>query len=115
MARALLQKGEMAEAIRMLETQGVWSAGYLGFAYGVRGERRRAEALAVENASCPARTVLIYAGLGDRVRAYHALEAMAKAGDPRVGMYYNSPELRLLHRDSDTAAVLKRLGLPAGV
>ena len=64
--------------------------------YAAAGRRADAEKLAAASAGFPAREALIYSGLGDKDRAFDALDRMAAANDPRVGAYFTYPELAVL-------------------
>ena len=118
LARALVQKGELSEAIALhervarLPDGGRGNHGWLGYAYAVAGRRAEAERLASANPEFPARQVPIYAGLGDKDRVFDALERMAAAKEPRVGIYLTYPELALIRDDPRTAALRKKLRLP---
>jgi tetratricopeptide (TPR) repeat protein len=111
MARALFQTGRTAEAIAIFEKQGRPSSGFLGYAYGKTRRRAEAEQLAKANAGFPAREALIYAGLDDKVNTLDALERMATANDPRVGIYLTFPELALLRGAPRLAALRTTLRL----
>jgi hypothetical protein len=65
----------------------------------------------VQRQDFPAALVLISAGLGDKDRAFAALERMATEKDPRVGIYLTYPELALLHNDPRMATIRSNLGL----
>jgi TolB-like protein/Flp pilus assembly protein TadD len=112
LARALFHKGQVGEAIALLEKLGPGSSGFLGYAYAISGRRAEAEKLAAENANVPARLALIYAGLQDKDRTLEALERMAAGNDPRVGMYLTYPEVAFLRGDPRLAAFRKKLRLP---
>ena len=112
LGRALFQKGQVDEAIAIFERQR-FSARFLGYAYARSGRRTDAEKLAAQHAGFPPRLVLIYAGLGDRDRAFEALDRMADGKDRRVGDYLSYPEVDLLRGDPRMAAFRKKLRLPA--
>jgi len=117
LARALVQKRELAEAIALHEQvarldEGKGNYGWLGYAYAVAGRTAEAERLAAENPGFPARQVPIYAGLGDKDRAFEALERMLAAREPRVGIYLTYPELAVLRDDPRAAALRQKLRLP---
>ncbi len=111
-ARALFQKGEKAEAIKRFEALGPGGQGFLGYAYGATGRRSEAEAQAAQRKEFPASLVLINAGLGEKDRAFDALERMASEKDPRVGIYLTYPELALLRADPRMGTLRRKLGLP---
>jgi tetratricopeptide (TPR) repeat protein len=110
LARALFQHGDRDEALRILEQLGPGSDNFRGYVYGIMGRRAEAEALAAHHAGFPARLALIYAGLGDKDRAFQALERMAAERDPRVGAYLTFPELGLIRGDPRLSAFRRKLG-----
>ena len=112
LARALFQHGERAEAVQRFEQLGSGSDNFRGYAYAVIGRQAEARALAAQRQNFPASLVLIHAGLGERDRAFEALERMAAEKDPRVGSYLTFPELASLRADPRMGAFRGRLGLP---
>ena len=79
LGRALLFAGRPKEALAMFEnsqSEGDW--GYIGYLYAVTGRRAQAEALAASHPDAAARQMLIYGGLGDKNRAFEALERTAQ-------------------------------------
>jgi serine/threonine-protein kinase len=116
LARALVQRGRLAEAIPMLERQvkekGDAYAHYLGFAYAAAGRRAEAEALAARNANYSVRRAIIFAGLQDKERTLEALEEMANIKEPRASTYTVFPELAFLRDDHRFKAFRRKLGLP---
>jgi tetratricopeptide (TPR) repeat protein len=76
--QALIHKGQVAEAIAMMEkfitdtpalkAGGGRGHGYLGYAYAISGRRAEAEAQAVRNEGLPHQQATIYGGLGDKER-----------------------------------------------
>jgi tetratricopeptide (TPR) repeat protein len=112
LARALLQHGEQADAVQRFEQLGSGSDGFRGHAYAVIGRRGEAQALAAQRKDFPASLVLINAGLGDKDRAFEALERMAAERDPRVGIYLTYPELASLRADPRMQAFRRKIGLP---
>lgn len=113
LGRALFQNGEKGEAIRAFERLGQGNHGFLGYAYAATGRRSEAEALAAQRKDFPASLVLIHAGLGEKDRAFEALERMAAEKDPRVAIYLTYPELAFLRADPRMAGFRRRLGLPS--
>jgi serine/threonine protein kinase/Flp pilus assembly protein TadD len=111
LARALFFKGEVAEAMPLLEGWGRLNDGVRGYIYAKTGRRSEAETLAISNARFPARTSLIYAGLGDKRRMFEALEEMAANGEPRAGIHLTYPELAMIRDDPRLKAFRKKLGL----
>jgi len=111
--RALIQKGRVSEAIAWMERQGAAGAeGYLGYAYAVSGRRAEAEVLAARNHDFPQRQAMIYSGLGDKDRAFEALERLAAINPRRAGAFLTRPELAALRGDPRMAALRTELGLP---
>jgi TolB-like protein/DNA-binding winged helix-turn-helix (wHTH) protein/Tfp pilus assembly protein PilF len=99
-ARSLLLEGKPAEALRIFETQGPGSHGYLGYAYARVGRRLDAERLAAEDDPAAARhQVLIYAALGDRAATFEALQKIADMDDFMADLYPGEPELAMLRDD----------------
>ena len=86
-AQALLQKGQVAEAIATLEKTvaevggGGRGFGYLGYAYAITGRRAEAEEQLARNEGLPHQQATIYGGLGDKERAFQAIAELA--GRPR--------------------------------
>jgi serine/threonine-protein kinase len=112
LARARALEGRTAEAIHILENMRVKNSGYLGFAYARAGRRSDAEKLAASEAGRPQRELFIYAGLGDRDRAFDALERLAASADGRAFLYLGYPELAGLRSDPRMMTIRRRLGLP---
>jgi TolB-like protein/Flp pilus assembly protein TadD len=112
LARALLQHGEKAEAVQRFEQLDRGSDNFRGYAYATTGRAAEARALAEQRKDFPASLVLINAGLGDKDRAFEALERMAAEKDPRVGMYLTYPELAVLRGDPRMQAFRRKLDLP---
>jgi uncharacterized membrane-anchored protein len=111
LARALFHTGEIAEATAILEKMGPPGSGFLGYVYARSGRRAAAEMLMLEHANVPARITLIAAGLDDKDRTFQALDDMAAARDPRVGIYLTYPELVRLSGDSRLPLFRRKLGL----
>ena len=118
--RARLGQGRITEAIQILETafnrgvspsSEVW--GYLGHAYARAGRTDDAEKLAASTPAVnPLNRALIFAGLGDKVRTFEALDRVAAAGPIRIGRALIAPEFALLRGDSRLKALRKKVGLP---
>lgn len=113
LARALLFAGQPEEALELFqnaESEGNW--GYVGYLYAVTGRRREAEALAARDPEAAARQMLIYGGLGDKDRAFDALERTAAVNWWRAATWMIRPEMRILRGDPRVTALRQRLGLP---
>ena len=114
-ARALMQKGRLNEATAIFEKQdqdGTGSPGFLGYAYAMAGRPDDAKKVAAKYPDWPWVRVFVYAGLRDKDGVFEALEQMAAAHDPRVGMYLTFPELALLRGDQRLAEFRQRMGMP---
>jgi hypothetical protein len=109
-SRALLMKGEAAEAVAILEAMPPNRAPELGYAYAVTDRRAEAEALAHTAANVPLTQAIIYAGLGDHDRAFATLERGATAGDPKMGGVLTYPEMIALRQDPRYEALRRRIG-----
>jgi serine/threonine-protein kinase len=112
LARARFFQARTQEAIEMLQHMGRPGEGPLGYAYARTGRREEAEKLAAANADWPNRQVLIYAGLGDKDRAFQALEGMVTARDERTRWYLTYPELDIVQGDPRLKTIRKEVGLP---
>lgn len=60
----------------------------------------------------PNHQALIYAGLGDKERAWDTLTRMATLSVARTGQYLTYPELAILRGDPPLSTLRKRIGLP---
>ena len=86
----------------------------LVLAFVMLGRRAEAEQLAAEHEDGPpSRRVLIYAALGDKDRAFDALERMAVVEPQRVPTMLVYPEMAVLRGDPRLTALRERFGLPA--
>jgi TolB-like protein/DNA-binding winged helix-turn-helix (wHTH) protein/Tfp pilus assembly protein PilF len=112
LARALVQQGRIQEGITVLEKLGEGSESFLGYAYAKAGRAGDAEKIAVAYRNWPWLQAIVYAGLGDKERAYTGLQQMAATGDPRVGTYSQIPELSILKGDPRLAELRRSLNLP---
>jgi eukaryotic-like serine/threonine-protein kinase len=112
LGRALYLSGRFDEARVVLEQLRPQPMGYIGYLLAVSGHREEAEALAAKNPDAVSRNLLIYAGLGDKDRAYAALARAAELNWWRAAVYMHRPELALLRADSRMPALRKKLGLP---
>ena len=119
--QALLHKGDVAQAITMMEKTigespqmragGGRGYGYLGYAYAIAGRRADAEAQLAKNAGLPHQQAMIYGGLGDKDRAFEAIEQLAAMNPQRALSWLSRPELALLRGDPRVAALRKKFGL----
>ncbi len=113
LGRARLGQGKTGEAIQFLErSDSSLNRAYLGHAYAQAGRREEAEKLAAAAWDYPFQQALIYAGLGDKDRAFEALERFAAQGPVRVGRNLTYPEFALLRGDPRVKALRKKVGLP---
>jgi serine/threonine protein kinase len=118
--QALLHKGEIAQAIALMEQfvgqnpslKGGRGYGYLGYAYAITGRRADAEAQAARNVGLPHHQATIYGGLGDKDRAFQAIEELAAINPHRALSWLTRPELALLRGDPRVAALRKKFGVP---
>ena len=60
----------------------------------------------------PFNQAVIFAGLGDKERAFEAMERSTAAGPFRVGRQLTWPELAVIRNDPRMKALRKKLGLP---
>jgi serine/threonine-protein kinase len=114
LARALTFAGRPVEALRVLETKrerpGVQH--WMAHAYVMVGRRDEVERLAATHHH-PFRLAVIYAALGDKDRAFDALNEAAVQIPHRVApLLTAAPEMAALRGDPRFAAVRKKLRLP---
>ena len=113
LGQALILSGRANEALPIFENGGPYaghpSSGYL---YAVTGRRDEAEAMAAQHPDAPAVLMLIYAGLGDKDRAFQALERMAAVNWWRAATWMMRPEMAVLRGDPRVADLRERLGVP---
>jgi tetratricopeptide (TPR) repeat protein len=113
LARALLGQGRIDPAIRILEAafkESAASAGDLGYAYARASRREEAEKLAA--VAGPVGQARIFAGLGDKDRAFEALDRAIPSGPVRIGRDLTWPEFALLRGDPRVKVLRKKVGLP---
>ncbi len=117
-ARALILQGKPAEAIPILEAQfngrlPAMGSQQLGIAYALAGRREDAETIAKIQAR-PIEQATIFVALGDKDRAFQALNRAIDAGlgPVRIGRNLHYPEFAPLRGDPRLKALWKRLGLP---
>jgi serine/threonine-protein kinase len=109
-ARALAAKGRTEEALTLFNKRPQYNEHGIGYIYAITGRRAEAEMLAARNAHLPNRQALIYAGLGDKDRAFEALERLAVQNPRRAGAYLSYPELRSLRNDPRIHTLRRKLG-----
>jgi serine/threonine-protein kinase len=117
--QALIHKGQVAEAIALMEKfiadtpalKGGRGYGYLGYAYAISGRRAEAEMQAVRNEGLPHQQATIYGGLGDKERAFAAIEKLAAVNPHRTLSWLTRPELDLLRGDPRVTALQKKFGV----
>jgi Flp pilus assembly protein TadD len=112
LARALVQKGQTVEALQSIEGVGRGVDNIRGYTYAITGRREEAQALALSNAGFPGREAWIYLGLGDKDRAFEALNAMVADNDIRAAIYLTYPEFASLRSDPRATALRAKLHLP---
>jgi len=114
--QALLLSGKAIEAVPILEARfnGDLSrsgSGELGRAYALAGRREDAERIARIQWR-PIEQAEIFVALGDKERAFEALERAIPLGPVRVGRDLTYPEFVPLRGDPRAKALRKKLGLP---
>jgi tetratricopeptide (TPR) repeat protein len=111
-ARALAFTDRTDEALDLFNKRRSLNEHGVGYVYAITGRRAEAAALAAQNAHLPNRVALIYAALGDKDRAFEALERLAVLNPRRAGAYLNYPELEALRGDPRVDALRRKLGFP---
>ena len=113
LARALACRGRVEEALALYDSLPAGGPPhYRADAYVKAGRRAEAEKLAIENAQFPYRAAIIYAALGDRDRAFAALDRTAEREPQRIPLLLTWPEIAPLRGDPRFTVVKKRFGLP---
>jgi tetratricopeptide (TPR) repeat protein len=119
LGRARYAQGRIDEAVQILgaavrRTDGADDAvqAYLGYAYARAGRRDEAEKIAAAATLRPFVQALAFAGLGDKDRAFEALDRMAPLGPFRIGRALTFPEFALLRSDPRLGTLRKKVGLP---
>lgn len=126
LARALACRGRVDEALALydaFESQNPAGARtdprlpggvphYQAYAYVKAGRRSDAERLAGENNRYPYRATIIYAALGDRDRAFEALDRTAEREPQRVPLLLTWPEMAPVRDDPRFTVIRKRFRLP---
>jgi TolB-like protein len=115
-AEALLLQGRAAEAIPILEAQfngrlSATGSGLLGRAYALAGRREEAEKMATIQWR-PIEQAGIFTALGDKDRAFEALERAIPLGSVRLGRDLTYAEFAPLRGDPRVKALRKKVGLP---
>ena len=110
--RALAFARKLTEAISMFEQRSAGQGHYLGYIYAMAGRRSEAERLVRRHAGYPYREAVIYAGLGNKDRAFEALNQVAVNEPQRVPLALSYPEFAVLRDDPRFAALRKRFQLP---
>ncbi len=119
-------QGKYNEAIAEFQTAvslsegSAFATGYLGYGYAVAGRRSEAEQKIEElkesskRRYVPAFSIaVIYAGLGEKDRAFDWLEKAYEQHEGWLGWYFLlDPEFDFLRTDSRYGDLLRRLGLP---
>jgi tetratricopeptide (TPR) repeat protein len=118
-SEAQIRQGRIAAAIQSLETEfhsGGWRRsavrGFLGCAYMRAGRREEAEKIAAASSDEPFTEAKIFACLGDKDRAFQALDRAAAAGPTRMGRALTFPEFALLRGDPRVKDLRRKVGLP---
>jgi len=109
LGRALYLSGRPEEALPIFSRMPEDSV-FLGYLYAITGRRDEAEALAA--GFPPARSFWIYGGLGDKERAFEALDRAVTIQPWRVATWMIRPEMKILRGDPRFEAIRGRLGLP---
>lgn len=112
-ARAQVAKGRMDHALDWMRGRPPdRTEGWLGYIHAISGRRAEAEAIAAKSSALPQRQAMIYAGLGDKDRAFEALERLAALNPRHALMYLTYPELASLRDDPRVSMMRQRYGLP---
>jgi TolB-like protein/tRNA A-37 threonylcarbamoyl transferase component Bud32/Flp pilus assembly protein TadD len=112
LARALTFAGRLAEALPLWEKMKDGPGRHwMAYAYVMAGRRAEVERMAAAN-DHPFRLAIIHAALGDKDRAFEALDRAADILPQRVGLLLMHPEMAPLRGDPRFAAVRRKLGLP---
>ena len=115
-AEGLILQGRAAEAIPSLEAEfsgrlAASGSGLLGRAYALAGRRAEAEEIATIQWR-PIQQAGIFTALGDKDRAFEALERAIPLGPVRLGRDLTYPEFAPLRGDPRVKALRKKVGLP---
>jgi serine/threonine protein kinase/tetratricopeptide (TPR) repeat protein len=126
LGRAYLQKGMVGPAITELERavdlsrRDPGTVRLLGFAYGVAGQKEKAQILLREleqrfdrSYVAPAFIALVFLGLGDRDHAFEWLEKGYELRDSGIVRLVAAREFDPLRSDPRFADLMRRVGLPS--
>jgi len=114
LGRALVQKGDFANATSILEQLGGGGGEqFLGYAYAKQGRRSDALQIIAAHSEQPWVQAIVSGGLGDKDQAIAGLERMAAIKDPRFGFYPHFPELSIVRGDSRLNQARAKQGLPS--
>jgi TolB-like protein len=114
--RGMILQGKARDAIPILEERfkgrlDMSGTGDLGYAYAVAGRRDDAEKVAaIQPRPLPQATIFI--GLGDKDRAFEALDRAIPLGPVRVGRNLRYPEFAPLRGDPRLKQLKNKMGLP---
>lgn len=120
-ARTLMYAGRFSEAVPLMEktdSRAVGAPGrdrrnpWLARAYVMTGRRAEAETLVQEHQADDSRVAIINAALGNKDRAFEALERAALVEAHRVPRTLIHPEMAVLRGDPRLAALRQRFRLP---
>jgi tetratricopeptide (TPR) repeat protein len=115
LVRALTFAGRPADALTLLEPHKdePGTQYWLAHAYVMTGRRAEVERMpAAHDDRYPYRQLVIYAALGDKDRAFEALDRVAITQPQRVGWTLMCPEMKVLRGDPRLAAFRRKFGLP---
>jgi TolB-like protein/Flp pilus assembly protein TadD len=91
----------------------------LGHVYGMHGNTSQANQVAQQLEGAPRRSMslaaLVYLGMGDRERAFNALDQAYMERDPFLPLIKNDPRFRVVQSDPRFRGLMERLGLPGAV
>ncbi len=110
---ALAVSGRPEEALKIFQKPSqARNWGLLGYVYGVLGRRADAEELLAKSPNLPGRQMQVYAGLGDKDRAFEALERVSDLNWWQAAFLMLRPEMALLRGDPRLNDLRRKLGLP---
>ena len=113
LGRAYALMGRHDEALAIFKEAGdPGVGGFMGYVYAVTGRRDDAEALAAKDDSRPSNQFFIYAGLGDKERAFQALDRLAARNPWRAATWMMRPEVKSLRDDPRFEEIRRQLRIP---